>query len=131
MRYRLFLLCTVLVSGCAYLETNSRMQQFDDLQRGYARAMTWSELDAAYSVTRAAQKRAQADGSTFKDIKVTSYEVASQKVEESGKTIRRIAQIRYAHIERMVEHKLTVEEEWRYSEDHKRWVLESGFPQFR
>ena len=131
MRYGLFVLCTVLLSGCAYLETNSRMQQFDDLQRGYARAMTWSNLDAAYSATRAAEKRVQADGTAFQDIKITSYEVASQKVEESGKTIRRIAQIRYVHTERMIERKLTLEEVWKYSEDDKRWILESGFPQFR
>lgn len=131
MRHRSLVLFVVLLSGCAYIETNSRMQQFDDLQRGYARAMTWSNLDAAYSATRAAEKRAQADGTAFQDIKITSYEVASQKVEESGKTIRRIAQIRYVHTERMIERKLTVEEEWKYSEDSKRWILESGFPQFR
>lgn len=131
MRHRSLVLFAVLLSGCAYIETNSRMQQFDDLLRGYARAMTWSNLDAAYSATRAAEKRAQADGTAFQDIKITSYEVASQKVEESGKTIRRIAQIRYVHTERMIERKLTVEEEWKYSEDSKRWILESGFPQFR
>lgn len=131
MRHRSLVLFVVLLSGCAYIETNSRMQQFDDLQRGYARAMTWSNLDAAYSATRAAEKKAQADGTAFQDIKITSYEVASQKVEESGKTIRRIAQIRYVHTERMIERKLTVEEEWKYSEDSKRWILESGFPQFR
>lgn len=131
MRHRSLVLFAVLLSGCAYIETNSRMQQFDDLQRSYARAMTWSNLDAAYSATRAAEKRAQADGTAFQDIKITSYEVASQKVEESGKTIRRIAQIRYVHTERMIERKLTVEEEWKYSEDSKRWILESGFPQFR
>ena len=131
MRHRSLVLFAVLLSGCAYIETNSRMQQFDDLQRSYARAMTWSNLDAAYSATRAAEKMAQADGAAFQDIKITSYEVASQKVEESGKTIRRIAQIRYVHTERMIERKLTVEEEWKYSEDSKRWILESGFPQFR
>lgn len=131
MYHRLPVLFVVLLSGCAYLETNSRLQQLDDLQRGYARAITWSDLVSAYSATRAAQHSLRPEASAWQDIKVTAYEPASQKAGDDGKTIRRVVQIRYVHTTQMVEHKLTVEEEWKYSEDVKRWVLESGFPQFK
>lgn len=125
------MLFVTLLSGCAYLETNSRLQQLDDLQRGYARAITWSDLVSAYSATRTAQDSPPQEAALWQDIKVTAYEPASQRAEDNGKTMRRIAQIRYVRTTQMVERKLTVEEEWKYSEDVKRWVLETGFPQFK
>lgn len=124
-------LFALLLSSCAYFETNSRLQQLDDLQRGYARAITWSNLLSAYSATRTALTSPAPDASMWQNIKVTAYEPATQKAENEGQTFRRVVQIRYVHTTQMVEHKLTVEEEWKYSEDKKRWVLESGFPQFR
>lgn len=130
MQPRSLVLFALLLSSCAYLEKNSRLQQLDDLQRGYARAITWSNLLSAYSATREAQT-SPSSASEWQDIKVTAYEPASHKAENDGKTIRRLVEIRYVHTTRMVERKLTVEEEWKYSDDTKRWILESGFPQFR
>ena len=127
MRYYLLVPLVVLLNGCAYIEANSRMQRLDELLWGYARAMTWSDLATAASATRPALTNADA----FQDIKITAYEPASLKLEDKGKTARRLVQIRYVHTTRMVEHKLTVEEQWKYSDDSKLWVLESGFPQFR
>lgn len=131
MRPRSLVLFALLLSSCAYLETNSRLQQLEDLQRGYARAITWSDLLSAYSATREARTSPSKETNEWQDIKVTAYEPAGQKAENDGKTIRRLVQIRYVHTTRMVERKLTVEEEWKYSDDDKRWILESGFPQFR
>lgn len=131
MRYCLIALFSTFLSACAYLETNSRLQQFDDLQRGYARAMTWSDLAAAYTATRAAENKVPANALTFQDIKITAYEPINQKLEDGGLTIRRTARIRFVFTSLMVEKQLTVQEEWKYSENHKRWILESGFPAFR
>lgn len=131
MRSFLIALLSTVLSACAYLETNSRLQQFDDLQRGYARAMTWSDLQAAYSATRAAENKVPINALSFQDIKITTYEPINQKVEDDGQTIRRTARIRFVFTSRMVEQQLLAQEEWRYSENHKRWILESGFPAFR
>ena len=107
------------------------MQQFDDFARAYAKAVTWSNFEMAYSATQSAGKAPQAGAAAFQNIKVTSYDLASQKVAPDSMTVKRVVQIRYVHTSRMVEHSLTVEEEWTYSDEEKRWVLQSGFPQFR
>ena len=52
-------------------------------------------------------------------------------MEQNGKSIKRVARIRYVHTSRMAERSLTMEEEWKYSDEAKRWFLQSGFPQFR
>ena len=59
-RSRLLLLSTVLLSGCAYFGAQARMQQFDDFARAYAKAVTWSNFEMAYSATQSAGKAPQA-----------------------------------------------------------------------
>jgi len=130
MRYRLLLLGIALLTGCAYVGAQSRMQQFDDFARAYAKALMWSNFEMAYSATPSTGKASPAEVAVFKNIKVTTYDLASQKAAPDGMSVRRVVQIRYVHTSRMVEHSLTVEEAWAYSGEEKRWVLQSGFPQF-
>jgi len=131
MRHRFLVLGMVVFAGCATLESQTRLEQFDKLTRGYAKALAWSDFAVAYTATRAAQVAPLPDADALKDIKITAYEPVAPLVEEDGKTIKRVARIRYVHISRMAERSLTMEEEWKYSDEAKRWFLQSGFPQFR
>lgn len=131
MRHWFLLLGVVVLAGCATLESKSRREQLDNLTRGYAKALEWSKFDVAYTATKAAQETPLPDAAALKDIKITSYEPAAPLVEQDGKIIKRIARIRYVHTSRMVERSLTMEEEWKYSDEAKRWFLHSGFPQFK
>jgi len=131
MRRRLLLLGMVVLAGCAALESKSRMEQLDSLTRGYAKALAWSDFEVAYTATKAAQQAPLPDAAALKDIKITSYEPAAPLVEQDGKTVKRVARIRYVHTSRMTERSLTTEEEWKYSDEAERWFLQSGFPQFR
>ena len=131
MRFRILLLSVVALAGCAALESKSRMEQLDNLMRGYAKALAWSDFAVAYTATKAAQQAPLPDAAALKDIKITSYEPAAALVERDGKSIKRVARIRYVHTSRMAERSLTTDEEWRYSDEAGRWFLQSGFPQFK
>jgi hypothetical protein len=131
MRHWLLLFGVVALAGCAALESSSRSDQFEKLTRGYAKALEWSKFDVAYSATKAAQETPLPDAAALKDIKITSYEPAAPLVEQDGKSVKRVARIRYVHTSRMVERSLTMEEEWQYSDEAGRWFLHSGFPQFK
>jgi len=131
MRHWLLLLGVFALAGCAALESKSRREDLDNLTRGYAKALEWSKFDVAYTATKAAQEAPLPDATALKDIKITSYEPAAPLVEQGGKSVKRVARIRYVHTSRMVERSLTMEEEWKYSDEAKRWFLHSGFPQFK
>jgi len=131
MHRRILLLGLVVLAGCASLESKSRMEQLDNLMHGYAKALAWSDFTVAYTATRAAQKVPLPDAAALKDIKITAYEPAAPLVEQDGKTIKRVARIRYVHTSRMAERSLTTNEEWQYSDEAGRWFLQSGFPQFK
>src|SRR4030065_1488261 len=128
MRHRPLLLCMVVLAACAAMESRSRMEQLDSLLRGYAKALTWSDFEVAYTATQAAQVAPLPDAALLKEIKIAAYEPATPLVEQDGKTIRRVARIRYVHTSRMAERSLTTEEEWRYSDETGRWFLCRGFP---
>jgi len=131
MRHRILLLGMAVLAGCAAMESRSRMEQLDNLMRGYAKALAWSDFEVAYTATQAAQVAPLPDAAAFKGIKITAYEPATPLVEQGGRTIRRVAHIRYVHTSRMAERSLTTNEEWKYSDEAGRWYLQSGFPQFR
>jgi len=131
MLHRFLLLGMVALTGCAALESKSRMEQFDQLTRGYAKALSWSEFEVAYTATHAALDTPLPDAAALKHIKVTAYEPAVPLVEQDGKTVKRVAHIRYVHTSRMAERSLTTNEEWRYSDEAGRWFLQSGFPKFK
>jgi len=131
MRHRILLLGMAVLAGCAAMESRSRMEQLDNLMRGYAKALEWSDFEVAYTATQAAQVAPLPDAAALKEIKITAYEPATPLVEQDGKTIRRVARIRYVHTSRMAERSLTTNEEWQYSDEAGRWYLQSGFPQFR
>ena len=130
MRLQLIFIGMLVLAGCAALESKSRLEQFDNLARGYAKALAWSDFAVAYSATKAALE-VPLPAAALKDIKITSYEPVSPLVEQDGKIIKRAARIRYVHISRMAERSLTMEEEWRYSDEASRWFLYSGFPEFK
>lgn len=131
MRQRFLLLGMLMLAGCAALESKSRMEQLDNLTRRYAKALEWSDFAVAYTATKASQETPLPDAAALKDIKITAYEPAAPLVEQEGKTIKRVARIRYVHTTRMSERSLTMEEEWKYSDEAGRWFLWKGFPQFK
>lgn len=131
MRQRLLLLGMVLLAGCAALESKSRLEQLDNMMRGYAKALAWSDFEVAYTATRSARESPLPYAAALRDIKITSYEPASPLAAPDGKTVRRVARIRYVYTARMEERSLMAEEEWKYSDEAGRWFLQSGFPQFR
>lgn len=131
MRHWLLLLGMAILAGCATLEAQTRLEKFDKLTRGYAKALAWSDFAVAYTATRAAQEAPLPDAAAPKDIKITAYEPAAPLVQQDGKTIKRVARIRYVHTSRMAERSLTMNEEWQYSDEAGRWFLLSGFPLFR
>jgi len=131
MRHRLLLLGLLVFSGCAALESKSRMEQLDTLTRRYGKALAWSDFGLAFTATKASQEISLPEAAFLKDIKITAYEPTDSLVEQDGKVIRRTVRIRFVHTSRMAEHSMTTDEVWKYSDEDGRWYLQSGFPKFR
>jgi hypothetical protein len=61
-------------------------------------------------------------------FRVTAYTVRSTGVFDEGLTARQVVEIKLFNANQAVERTIIHEQEWRYHEDVKRWLLHSGLP---
>jgi hypothetical protein len=116
-----------VVAGCASWEESARQDAFDRTVRAYAQALQWSDF-AKLGVFVKPSAGAALDPDAYREFKITSYQPAAPSVAADGRTVRRSAAISYVRLSQMSEQGTTVQEEWVYAEDAKRWYLQSGWP---
>jgi hypothetical protein len=61
-------------------------------------------------------------------FRVTSYTLRSAAVFDEGMTVMQTVEIKMFNTQQAVERTILQEQEWRYDEERKRWLLHSGLP---
>ena len=98
----------------------------------YETIIRWSQWDAAADflapeyVMENPITRLQMD--RLRLFRVTAYTVRSAGVYDEGMTARQTVEIRMFNTHQAVERTIIDQQEWRYHEDVKRWLLHSGLP---
>jgi len=98
----------------------------------YETIIRWSQWDAAadfvspdyqleHPITRLEMDR-------LRLFKVTAYTLRSTGVYDEGMTARQVVEIKMFNNHKAVERTVIDEQEWRYDETRKRWLLHSGLP---
>lgn len=125
----LLALAAMLVAACTSNPVDkSRGETF----KQYETIVRWSQWDAAadfiapeylleYPITRLQMDR-------LRLFRVTAYTVRSTGIFDEGLTARQVVEIRLFNANQAVERTIIDEQEWRYHEDVKRWLLHSGLP---
>jgi hypothetical protein len=107
---------------------DSRAEAF----KQYETIVRWSQWDAAadfiapeylleHPITRLEMDR-------LRLFRVTAYTVRSTGIFDEGLTARQVVEIKLFNSAQAVERTIIDEQEWRYHEDVKRWLLHSGLP---
>lgn len=125
----LLALAAMLVAACTSNPVDkSRGETF----KQYETIVRWSQWDAAadfiapeylieHPITRLQMDR-------LRLFRVTAYNVRSTGVFDEGMTARQVVEIKLFNANQAVERSIIDEQEWRYHEDVKRWLLHSGLP---
>lgn len=98
----------------------------------YETIVRWSQWDAAadfvspdyqleHPITRLEMDR-------LRLFRVTSYTLRATGVFDEGMTARQTVEIKMFNSQQAVERTVIDEQEWRYDEERKRWLLHSGLP---
>jgi len=98
----------------------------------YETIIRWSQWDAAadfispeyqaeHPITRLEMDR-------LRLFRVTSYTLRAAAVYDEGKTVMQTVEIKMFNTQQAVERTILQEQEWRYDEERKRWLLHSGLP---
>jgi hypothetical protein len=120
---------TVLLAGCPSNQVDkSRGETF----KQYETIIRWSQWDAAADFIApeylAEHPISRLDMDRLRLFRVTAYTVRSTGVYDEGMTARQVVEIKMFNANQAVERTILNEQEWRYHENVKRWLLHSGLP---
>lgn len=118
----------VLVACTSNQVEKSRSETF----KQYETIIRWSQWDAAadfvspeyqleHPITRLEMDR-------LRLFRVTSYTLRSSGIFDEGMTARQTVEIKMFNNQQAVERTVIDNQEWRYDEERKRWLLHSGLP---
>jgi hypothetical protein len=123
--------CVLLLIGCSTFATRKQQEQFEIASHVYEQALFLGK----YEVANGFRKEQTSENKTLnferlKKIKVTSYELRAIKVSKDQSLVNQTVEIKYYHLDYLIEKTITDKQRWKYNSAEKRWYLQSGLPDF-
>jgi hypothetical protein len=115
-----------MTAGC--FATMGKKQKLDDTLRTYEGAIRWNEFEMANSF--GANQKTSPDFSKLQNIRVTAYQVKSSSASEDELIARQTVMVQYYDANTMRQETAIHNQQWRYDEDQKRWLVEPNLPDF-
>jgi hypothetical protein len=125
----LLLLLVIIISttaGC--FATMGKKQKLDDTLRTYEGAIRWNEFEMANSF--GANQKTSPDLSKLQNIRVTAYQVKNSIASEDELKARQTVVVQYYDASTMRQETAVHNQQWRYDEEQKRWLVEPSLPDF-
>jgi len=130
--YRARLMLAVMALALAGCPSNQVDKSRGETFKQYETIIRWSQWDAAVDFIApeylAEHPISRLDMDRLRLFRVTTYTIRSTGVYDEGMTARQVVEIRMFNSNQAVERTIIDEQEWRYHEDVKRWLLHSGLP---
>lgn len=128
-----FLTCCLLLLAAGGAQALSRSQQRDleDVQRLYAAAIRWNDLDSAEQMIDpeylAAHPQTELERARYEQVQVSGYSELRSGREGKDRVVRDV-EIRVINRNTQAERSVRVREVWRWDAEAKQWWLVSGLP---
>ena len=123
------ILTACMLAGCP---SNQAEKSRGETFKQYETIIRWSQWDAAADFIApeylAEHPISRLDMDRLRLFRVTAYTVRSTGIYDEGMTARQVVEIRMFNANQAVERTIIDEQEWRYHENVKRWLLHSGLP---
>jgi hypothetical protein len=121
----------VLALGCASLKEYQKTKSFDETIRAYGDALQWSDFHAAQTFLKISPSEESPNLDDLKPIRIVNYDIQQSYPSGDKQRIHRVVTITYYRSDESVVKELTHNEVWEYDEMSERWLLTSGFPEFK
>lgn len=125
----LLVLAMLVLASCG---SNQVSKSRGEALKQYETIIRWSQWDAAADFIAPEYMLehpiSRLDMDRLRLFKVTAYTVRSTGVFDEGMTVRQMVEIKMFNANQAVERTILDEQEWRYNEENKRWLLHSGLP---
>lgn len=122
-------LTVLAISACSGNQVDkSRSEAF----KQYETIIRWSQWDAAADFIAPEYLEenpiSRLDMDRLRLFKVTAYTIRSTGVFDEGMSAKQVVEIRMFNTHQAVERTFIDNQEWRYNEERKRWLLHSSLP---
>ena len=125
------MLAVVLLAVAACTPSNVEKSRGETYKQ-YETIIRWSQWDAAVDFIAPEYLEehpiSRLDMDRLRLFKVTAYTIRSTGIYDEGMTARQVVEIKMFNTHQAVERVILDEQEWRYHEESKRWLLHSGLP---
>jgi hypothetical protein len=125
----LLCLAVIAVAACT---SNQVSQDRGEAFKQYETIVRWSQWDAAADFISPEYQEehpiSRLELDRLRLFKVTAYTVRSTGIFDEGMSARQTVEIKMYNKTQGVERTIIDEQEWRYNEEIKRWMLHSGLP---
>jgi len=120
-----------LTIGCSSLKIRGPMHAFDEANRGYRQAVSWSEyVVAATFLKNEDEQKVEAQIEHLNKYKVTAYELRTMTVVEADVRIRQVVKISYFKKDDLVVKSMADDQLWEYDPELHTWRILTGLPKF-
>jgi len=121
-----------LIIGCSSLKIRDPMKAFDEANRAYRQAISWSEyVVAATYLKNEDEEQEEAKIEHLNQFKVTAYEFRAMTVVEEDVRVRQVVKISYFKKNDLVVKTIADEQIWEYDPEKHTWLLLTGFPKLK
>lgn len=119
-----------LLSGCATIADQSKMDEYGRTMDTYETAIRQSDFNVACKYVDPT-KMTRADClERYKNMKIANYEVLAVNVSEDKEEVKTAVEVEYFFLDRYIVNKREFDQTWVYNEALKRWFLKEGPPVF-
>ena len=132
-RIIVIVLLICLVIACNTIEKfRDPMKAFDDTNRAYRQAISWSEfVVAATFLKEEDEEKKEKQIEHLNKYKVTAYELRTFTVVEEDVRVRQVVKISYFKTDDMVVKSMADDQLWEYEPEQHTWQLLSGLPELK
>ena len=121
-----------LIIGCSSLKIRDPMKAFDEANRAYRQAISWSEyVVAATFLKNEDEEKVEALIEHLNKFRVTAYEPRAMTVVEDDARVRQVVKISYFKKDNLVVKSIADDQLWEYDPEKHTWLLLTGFPKLK
>ncbi len=121
-----------LIIGCSSLKIIDPLRAFDQTNRAYRQAVSWSEyVVAATFLKNEDEQEVEAQIEHLNKYKVTAYELRTLTVVEADVRIRQVVKISYFKKDDLVVKSMADDQLWEYDPELHTWRLLTGLPKLK
>lgn len=121
-----------LIISCSSLKIKDPMKAFDQANRAYRQAVSWSEYDvAATFLKKEDEEKVSKQIEHLNKFKVTAYELRTLTVVEADVRVRQVVKISYFKNDDMVVKSMADDQLWEYDAELGSWQILTGLPKFK